>query len=79
LHLEVSGFFDDLEVVLLIGESWSRSLQGRVPGNCRIFCEYSGISAALKELVSPGDIVLFKGSRSFGMERVLRSLKEESL
>lgn len=79
LHLEVSDFFDGLDEVLLIGESWSRSLICRIPRNCRIFHEYSGISSALKGVVSPGDIVLFKGSRSFGMERVLLSLKEESL
>ncbi len=48
---------------------------GLSPEGVLSFDDKSGVSAALKERVRPGDLVLFKGSRGMKMEELLAALE----
>ena len=71
-HMEISKYFNSLHGVFLLGESWNIALEKNTPQG-RVFNDIEDLNEALKETVSSGDIVLFKGSRSFAMERSLIS------
>lgn len=74
-HKEISGFFGSLDGVFLLGGIWSKALGGKISPEWRIFSDIAELNDALKGSVSPGDIVLFKGSRKYGMERSLKFLE----
>lgn len=74
-HMDMSEYFNALEGVFLLGKTWNEAFGGEVPSECRIFNDIEELNKALKESVSPGDIVLFKGSRIYGMERSLKYLE----
>ena len=48
--------------------------KGFAKENCRHFESRDDLAAALKEIVSKGDAVLFKGSRGMKLEEVFNAL-----
>ena len=74
-HKEISGYFRSLDGVFLLGEDWKRSLGDKTPPEWRFFTDILKLNEDLKGSVSQGDIVLFKGSRKYGMERSLKFLE----
>ncbi len=62
----------DLDKVLLVGEEWGEALRDTTgSGSFRRFHSLSEVSATLDEKLSSGDTVLLKGSRVYGLEKVL--------
>ncbi|HCP07207.1 MAG TPA: hypothetical protein DIT24_01985 [Synergistaceae bacterium] len=74
LHRDVSRLFDCLDLVLLIGEPWNGVFHRGTPSNCRVV-DFEDLQGIFTASLSPGDLVLFKGSRSFGVERALGILE----
>jgi len=77
LHGDMFAYFHLLDGVFLFGEPWSRAMPAGTPGNCRIFDDLSKLSDTLLTSLSRGDLVLFKGSRSFRMERAMKNLEDK--
>jgi UDP-N-acetylmuramoyl-tripeptide--D-alanyl-D-alanine ligase len=75
LHRETASIFEKLDEVFLYGETWMDSLEGRLPHNTRHFDDIEELAEALQARIISGDVVLFKGSRSFRMERVIAILE----
>lgn len=74
LHRDVSRLFECLDLVLLIGEPWNGVFHRGTPSNCRVV-DFEDLQGIFTASLSPGDLVLFKGSRSFGVERALGILE----
>ncbi len=74
LHREVLSVFEQFDEVLLYGKPWIDSTEGLLPQNTKFFDDIEELAQVLKRMVSPGDVVLFKGSRSFMIERVIAIL-----
>ena len=75
LHQNIASLFEGLDEVYLYGETWKTSMKGRFPYNTRHFNDIEEIATVLQERVFPGDVILFKGSRSFKVERVIEILE----
>ncbi|MDO9508581.1 MAG: UDP-N-acetylmuramoyl-tripeptide--D-alanyl-D-alanine ligase [Thermovirgaceae bacterium] len=75
-HREMFPYFDSFDGVFLFGGSWGRSMPPKVPENLRAFDDITKLSEILLLTLSPGDVVLFKGSRSFRMERAMKCLED---
>jgi UDP-N-acetylmuramoyl-tripeptide--D-alanyl-D-alanine ligase len=73
-HTQVAqAALDSLDLLLCVGEKcepiqklWLQ--QGR---GCELFSTRHALEERLQQLVSPGDVVLLKGARSYAMERIL--------
>ncbi|MGC9371876.1 MAG: UDP-N-acetylmuramoyl-tripeptide--D-alanyl-D-alanine ligase [Thermovirgaceae bacterium] len=62
----------DLDGILLLGAEWTEALtHEKDSGNFRHLQNLSAVSATLDEVLTTRDIVLLKGSRVYGLERVL--------
>ncbi len=71
-HKQISKYFRSLDGVFLLGETWKKSLGDNIPPEWRVFNDILKLNEDLRGSVSRGDIVLFKGSRKYGMERSLK-------
>ncbi len=62
----------DLEGVILLGAEWTETLSHETDsGNFRHYQDLSAVSAKLDEVLATGDMVLLKGSRAYGLEKIL--------
>jgi UDP-N-acetylmuramoyl-tripeptide--D-alanyl-D-alanine ligase len=68
-HREIGELLTDVDVVLAVGDL------ARDYGVPEWVPDATEASARLAELLEPGDVVLVKGSRSVGLERVAENLK----
>ncbi len=66
--------FEGLDLVLLVGEPWKSASLNCVPPNCNLV-SFEDLEIFFKNRLSPGDLVLFKGSRCFQMERAIEILE----
>ena len=70
------------DLVFAYGPNSMRVLNGCVTGGmtetrARAFTDRDRLAAALKQVVQPGDVLLFKGSRGMRMELILEKFLEE--
>jgi UDP-N-acetylmuramyl pentapeptide synthase len=73
-HRSLIPSFEGLDLVLLVGEPWGSVFQDMLPVNCRTV-DFQDLEEIFKNRLSPGDLVLFKGSRCFQMERAIEILE----
>ena len=73
-HRSLIPSFEGLDLVLLVGEPWRSVFQDRPPVNCHTVA-FQDLEEIFKNRLSPGDLVLFKGSRCFQMERAIEILE----
>ena len=69
------------DFLLLIGEMAAETAagaraSGMVPGRVLIFPSHEAATAALREILEPGDRILVKGSRGMRMEKVCAALRD---
>ena len=70
------------DILLAYGENSVRMLNGALTGGmpqnvARAFTDRDRLVKVLKQLVKPGDVILFKGSRGMRMELVIEQFLEE--
>ena len=73
---------EQTDILLAYGENSVRVLNGALTGGmpktkARAFTDRQRLVAALKQMVKPGDVILFKGSRGMRMELALEQFLEE--
>lgn len=73
---------ENADLVLAYGPHGPRVVSGAltggiVPANARSFETHEEMSAHLKNIAKPGDVLLFKGSRGMHMEKVLNAFLSE--
>jgi UDP-N-acetylmuramoyl-tripeptide--D-alanyl-D-alanine ligase len=73
-HRFMASSFQGLDHVLLIGKSWETVFRDELPANCHI-AGFDDLEGFFRSRLSPGDLVLFKGSRSFHMEKAVKILE----
>jgi len=62
----------DLDGVLLLGTEWTEALKReKDSGNFRHYQDLFAVSATLDEILTSSDILLLKGSRAYGLEKIL--------
>lgn len=72
------------DIVLCYGPNGVRVVNGAITGGmdpslARAFTDQDALTAALRQAVKPGDVILFKGSRGMHMEWILdKFLKDET-
>lgn len=71
------------DIVLTLGEYASRIIDGAITGGmpeskCRRCGSGEELVKALKQVVQPGDVILFKASHGIHMERMLKSFLEDA-
>lgn len=73
LHRDVLDFAKDLDFVVLIGDEWTKAL-GSQDGKktFRYYHDAAGVASLLDGELAPGDMVLLKGSRAYGLEKILK-------
>lgn len=73
LHRDVLDFAKDLDFVVLIGDEWTKAL-GSQDGKktFRYYHDAAGVAPLLDGELAPGDMVLLKGSRAYGLEKILK-------
>ena len=70
----------NIDLLLLTGEftkhtaAKAREIMGE--GKVKHICSRSKLEAEIKKLVSPGDVILVKGSRAMAMEQIVRKILE---
>ena len=74
LHKSMFKFFKKVDGVFLIGESWEKVADSSVSGNHSL-SSLEELEGQFRSTLSRGDVVLFKGSRSFRIERAIRILE----
>jgi len=74
-HRSLAASFEGLDLVLLVGEPWGSVFQDGLPANCHTV-DFEDLDVVFKSRLCPGDLVLFKGSRSFQMERAIEILEK---
>jgi len=73
LHRDVLDFAKDLDFVVLVGNEWTKALGSRDGGKTfRYYHDIAGVAPLLDGELAPGDIVLLKGSRAYGLEKILK-------
>ena len=77
MHTEIFGMTDSLDGVILIGEEWERVTDTSTGRKAAVWRVRDSEEAAtlLEDLVKKDDTVLVKGSRSYGLERVVERLE----
>jgi UDP-N-acetylmuramoyl-tripeptide--D-alanyl-D-alanine ligase len=75
-ELAASGLHLLFTVGKLSAETAEAAREGAL-GDVRSFRTASEAAAALVEEVRPGDMILVKGSRAIGLDRVVRELQEK--
>ena len=70
------------DMVFAYGPNGVRVLDGCITGGmtetcARAFTDRDRLAAVLKQVVKPGDVILFKGSRGMRMELILEKFLEE--
>ncbi|MGC9490452.1 MAG: UDP-N-acetylmuramoyl-tripeptide--D-alanyl-D-alanine ligase [Thermovirgaceae bacterium] len=62
----------DFDGVLLLGQEWTEALSHvKDSGKIRHYQNISAVSSTLDKVLSTGDILLLKGSRAYGLEKIL--------
>ncbi len=73
-HRSMVSSFQGLDHVLLVGEPWEAVFRDGLPANCHIVA-FDDLEGFFRSRFYPGDLVLFKGSRSFHMEKAVKILE----
>jgi len=74
LHRDISRFFRGIDGVFLLGEPWRKVFIPEIPDNC-MFSSMEELEGLFLSNLSTGDAVLFKGSRSYRIERAVGILE----
>ncbi len=74
---------EQAEVLLAYGPNSVRMLNGALtggmtPSKARAFTDKQRLTAVLRQIAKPGDVILFKGSRGMRMEEILESFLKEA-
>ncbi len=73
LHRDVLDFAKDLDFVVLIGDEWTKALGSQDEKKTfRHYHDAAGVAPLLDGELAPGDMVLLKGSRAYGLEKILK-------